>query len=225
MILRARQRPDRVAVAEAQDAQLLALQELFDHHLVPGTAELLVDQHAFQRLFGFRLGPGQEHALSGRQAVGLDHDVEVHLLHVCLCSLEVSELAEPRGRNVVPHHEVFRVGLGAFHAGGPPGWSKASQASFPARGLDARHERSLRARDNQVHVMLGRESDDGGEIVGIDASHMLGLGQALTGAPVARQDVERLDIFRLVELPCQGMLTAAAANEKDSNVFHYALAL
>ena len=70
-VARRRERQRHLAVAQREQRQLVALQELLDHD--GRVAEAALDQHRLQRRARLRLVLGDHHALAGRQAVGLDH--------------------------------------------------------------------------------------------------------------------------------------------------------
>ena len=63
----------RVAVAQRQQRELLALKELLHEHARARFAEAAVEEEVPQRRRASRGRLGDDHALSGREAVGLQH--------------------------------------------------------------------------------------------------------------------------------------------------------
>ena len=70
VVLRGSERDDVLAVAERQQRQLLAVEELLEHDL--GLAEALLDEEGLDRLARLGLARGDDHALARGQAVGLE---------------------------------------------------------------------------------------------------------------------------------------------------------
>ena len=64
VVLRRRQRPDRVPVTERKHAELVALQAFFNHDFLARGPELLVHHHLPQGLVCFRLGRRDDHAFA-----------------------------------------------------------------------------------------------------------------------------------------------------------------
>jgi hypothetical protein len=63
-----------VAVDHDDEAGFFAVEELFDHHARTGFTEGVAGQHVTHGGFGFFQRHGDDHALAGGQAIGLDHD-------------------------------------------------------------------------------------------------------------------------------------------------------
>ena len=76
MVLRAAERHDRRAVGQREEARFLAVHEFLDHHFGAGFAELAAE-HVGERGLGLGAGLGDDHALAGGEAVGLEHDGRV----------------------------------------------------------------------------------------------------------------------------------------------------
>ena len=70
VVLRRRERDRALAVAQAQQGQLLAFEELLEHDL--GLAEAPLGEEDVERDAGLALVLGDDHALPGRQHVGLE---------------------------------------------------------------------------------------------------------------------------------------------------------
>ncbi len=74
MILASGHRQQRLAVGDRQHARFLAVQPLLDHELIARFAEFAFSSNAidgFERLLTI---VAHDHALAGREPVGLDHD-------------------------------------------------------------------------------------------------------------------------------------------------------
>ena len=74
VVLRADQRQRMLAVAQREEARLLADQEFLDHHRGAGGAEAVARQHVARRLDRLLDRLGHDDALAGGEPVGLDHD-------------------------------------------------------------------------------------------------------------------------------------------------------
>ena len=72
VILRARKRDDILAVAEGEEACFLAVHEFLDHDGMTALPEAAFE-HEVDGLVRLGLACGDDHALAGGQAVGLDH--------------------------------------------------------------------------------------------------------------------------------------------------------
>ena len=74
MVLRADQRQHVLAVAQGEQARLLAVHELLDHHRGARCAELVAGKHVVRRVDGLLNRFGHDHALAGGEPVRLHHD-------------------------------------------------------------------------------------------------------------------------------------------------------
>ena len=74
VILAGGQGQGRFAIGHDDKTGLLAGQELFDHHAVPGVAKGISGQHIPHRGFRLLLGLSDDDAFAGREAIGLDHN-------------------------------------------------------------------------------------------------------------------------------------------------------
>lgn len=117
VVLRRRERERRVAVREGEDRQLLAREELLDDDLLARGAKLPADHDVVQAGERLGLGRGDDDALAGGEARGLEDDVVLDALDVLDGGGVVLEVAVLGGRDGVARHEVLREGLGALHGG------------------------------------------------------------------------------------------------------------
>ena len=73
--------------------------------------------------------------------------------------------------------------------------------------IDAFHQRVFRAYDDHIDLVLQHKVLDAVEVIGLQG-HVLAH---LTGAGVAGSDIEFLNLGRLCDFPCEGVLAAATA--------------
>ncbi len=159
MVLGRLERDDRLAVGDRQHARLLAVEPLLDHDPIARRAEdsLHSDQvHRLQRLFA---SVANDHALAGRQAVGLDHD-----RHVLAFGEEANRAARVGKRLVVGRghvrlaQQVLAEDLARFQLGGRLGRTEDPQP-FLLKGVDdTRRQGCLRPDDRQIDACVLGES-------------------------------------------------------------------
>jgi len=204
---------DVPAVGEGEEGGLLAGHELLDHHLGAGGPEDLVQHDVVDG--GHRLlhRHRHHHPLAGGQAVGLDDDGSALLADVGDRPVPIGEGGVGGGGDAVLGHQVLGEGLAPLD----PRRRLARPEDLEAGGLEAvddpQGERDLGADHGQVDLLGQGKVKQRVDLVGGDV-HALGQ---LGDAGVARRAVERLDQGRLGELPDQGVLAAAAA---DNQNFH-----
>ena len=98
VVLRRGERHRALAVAQRQQRELLAVEELLDDHV--GRAEDLALEHVDERLARLGLVLGDHHALAGGQPVGLD-DHRVAVI-AAIPSSTVATCATPRSARPRP---------------------------------------------------------------------------------------------------------------------------
>lgn len=85
--------------------------------------------------------------------------------------------------------------------------------------LDTINKGSLWARNDKVDVVLLRQSHEAWVVVDLDAGiYDLG-GGSQTGTAIARSDVDDVNQRRLAQLPGEGVLAAAVADDEDAQPF------
>ena len=104
-----------------------------------------------------------DHALAGREAVGLDDDRRAALGDVGARRRRVGERPVLRGRDPVPRHERLREILRALELGGGPRRTEDPEPRGAERVDDAGGERRLRADDRQRDLLVLRERDEVGD--------------------------------------------------------------
>src|ERR1051325_5223322 len=152
------------AIAHNDEARFLALHELLDYHPRARFAEALLVHHALDR--GLRLlhARGHHHALSRREAVGLDDDGRATLRHERLGEIGALERAIQRGRDVVAHHERLGEVLGRLELRRGASRTEDLEARVAEGIHHARGERRLGADHREVDAFLLREGDQIGDL-------------------------------------------------------------
>ena len=82
VVLRGTERHDILAVADRKEAHLFAGHKFLDDHLGTGIAKPPAE-HMFDRVARFSLGFGDDHALAGGEAIGLDDNRQAKTGKVC----------------------------------------------------------------------------------------------------------------------------------------------
>ena len=166
VVLRRREREDVLAVAEREQRELLALQELLEHHLgrpeaplgeerLDGLARLglrLADDHALARPPGRRpSGPPGSSRRSGGQAPSRG------------CA---PRRATPWPRRPRPSAPWRRPS--SPRSARPPRWARRRRRPPPRARRRARHERRLRADDDEVHGLRDCRVDEARDVLCTD---------------------------------------------------------
>jgi hypothetical protein len=151
-----------------------------------------------------------DHALAGREAVGLDDDrralgVEVRVRGGC-----IGEGFVVGGRNAVALHERLREILRAFELRGFAGRAEHLQAARAEQVDDAGRERRFRPHQRERDAFAFREIGQRVERRDVDVLQTL----VLRRAAIAGRDVDHLDARRLRELPRQRMFAAAGTDDE-----------
>ena len=108
VVLRCRERQQRAAIRDGDEARLLALEKCLDDDLAAGLPEARIDEHLARRIHGGPDRVGDHDALAGREAVGLDHDRRTLPLDVLARGVEVREARECRGGDGVSIEKGLR---------------------------------------------------------------------------------------------------------------------
>lgn len=194
-----------MAVDHDDEAGFLAVEELLDDHARTGFTESVAGEHVAHRVLGFLQGHGDDHALAGGQAVGLDHDRRAFFTQVGQGRLDLGEVLVVGGGDLVAGQEILGEGFRAFQLRRALGRAEAVQATAAEQVDHADDQRCLRADDGQVDVLFGEVGQllQGGDVDG----DVLALGFNC-GAGVARGDEDFLDAWVLGDFPGQGVLAA-----------------
>ncbi len=168
------------AVADRQHRELGAGEALLDHDGAAGVPERLARQVLARSRLGPRRGLGDQHALAGGQAVGLDHVEPGQRVEEGERGLDLGEGAvagrwAPRPRPAPPSSTPWtpRAGRRRRRARTPGGRRPA--AGRPARRPAAPRARSRRGRRRRPR---GRAVDRAGDARVARGDHHLGCGRA-----------------------------------------------
>ena len=184
-----------------------------DGLLALAQAEGVARQHVTHRVFGFGQGHRHDHALAGGQAIGLDHDRRALLADVGQRGVHLGVHRIERGGDVVAGQEILGVGLAAFQLRSGGGRPEDAQAGGAEAVYHASHQRYFRADHGQCHAFsLGQRQ----QTVDIGDFHRDVAALVFAGgAGVAGCHDHFGDTGGLGQLPCQGVLAAARADDED----------
>jgi hypothetical protein len=147
-----------LAVDHHDEARFLAVEEFLDHDARARIAELVARQHHVDCRVRLFQRHRDDHALAGREAVGLDDDrralgVEVGVRGGC-----IGEGLVVGGRNAVALHERLREILRAFELRGFAGRAEHLQAARAEQVDDAGRERRFRPTSVNATPSLSAKS-------------------------------------------------------------------
>jgi hypothetical protein len=179
----------------------------------PAVAEGVAGEHVGHRRLGLRQGPGDDHALAGSEAVGLDDDRRAALAQVGQRRLELAEGGVGCRGNVVPGEEGLAEGLGTLELCCAGAGTEAAQALRFEVIDHACHERRFRAHDRQADVLAAHEIRERVEIHRVDGHVLHARIEGRAG--IARGDVDAADARRARGLPGQSVFPATAAEYQD----------
>ena len=168
-------------------------------------------QHQVDGGMGLVERHGDDDALAGGQAVGLDHDRRALGLHMGMGRGSVREGGVGGGGDAVAHHEGLGKGLGAFQLGGGLGGAEDAQAVGAELVHHPCRQRAFGAYDREADLFLLGPGPQFGDIGQRQIVQAVGAG----GAAIARSHMHHLDLGRLRQLPGQGVFTATAANDEN----------
>ena len=199
-----------LAVDEREQARLFALEELLDHHVGPGVAELACDHALVDRGERFRDRHRDDDALPGREPVGLDHDRRALRLHIGARRRGIGEAPVARGRDVKPRAEVFHEALRAFEPRRRRRGAEGLDARFLEPVGEAGHKGALGPDDDEIDLFLAREIDEARNVLGADG-HALGLRG---DAGIAGRAKELVAERRAGDGPAQRVLAPARSHDE-----------
>ena len=116
-----------------------------------------------------------------------------------------------RRGNAVALQEFLGKALAAFQLRGSLGGAERAPASAREFVHHAEHQRQFRPHDGEVGLNLVRERDHGVEALDVDRDAL----RLIRDAAVPGRAVDFRDPRRLPELPHQGVLASAAADDED----------
>src|SRR5471030_37545 len=201
-----------LAVDHDDEAGFFAVQELFDHDARTGFAESVARQHVAHGVFGFSQSHRDDHAFTGGQAIGLNHDRCAFLTQVSQGRLDLGKVLVVGSRDLVASQEVLGERFRTFQLSSASGRTEAIEAARAEQIDDAGNQWHFRTDDGQGNVFLGeiRKLLEGEHVDG----DVLALGFN-GGAGVARSNENLLHARILSHFPGQGVFTATAANDQN----------
>ena len=201
---------DHLAVGEAQHTDLRAGEELFDHDMVAGSAELLVQHDLLHAVGGLLLVLTDEHTLAQSQTICLDDDRVLSLGPDVVHDLgRVVKRLIPGGGNAVFLHQVFGEDLGSLDAGRCLVRAESRDTDRCQRIDHAQSQRVVLRDDDVIELFLRCKRDHGVHIGGLD---VLALG-VIADAAVAGCAPDLAAVRALLQCLDDGVLTSAAAND------------
>ena len=202
------------AVAHDDEARFLALQEFLDHHALARGAELLLPEHRVDRRVRLLARRGDDHALAGGEAIGLDDDRRALFVDVRLRLTGGGESRVAGRRDAVAEHERLGEILRRLELRGGLPRPEDAQARLDERVDHAIGERRLGPDHGEVDALLLRE----GEQIGDRRDGDIVEAVLRRGAAVTRRDEYLLHARALRQLPGHRVLAAAAADDEE---FHF----
>ena len=207
-------RLDGLAVAEGQNADLGAGQELLDDHMVAGRAELFVQHDLLDAVGGLLLILADQHALAQRQTVRLDDDgvfaLGFDVVHDLLGV--VKRLIFGR-RDAVFLHQVLAEHLTGLNAGRGLVGTECRDAHSGQRIDHAQRQRVVLGDDDIVKGFFLGKFDHGVHVGGRDG---LAVG-VIADAAVAGRTPDLGAVGAFFQRADDGVFTPAAA---DNQNFH-----
>ena len=210
-VLCGRERPRRLAVAEGEQRDLLADQQLLDHDGAARLAERAAEQAGLdggQRALA--VGADRD-ALAGGQPVGLDDAGAAQLVDGAARRVDVPGGDVARGRHARREHQLLGERLGALDQRGAGRRAEDGDARAPQRVAEPEHERQLRADHDQVGLELVRQRGEAAEVV---HGHVVAGGDA-RDAGVAGRAVQFATGGARGERLRKRVLPPARADEQD----------
>ena len=177
----------------------------------PASPSLLPDSMSSMAACASARRHGDDDALAGSQAVGLDDDGRALLVDVGMCCGRLGKSGEFRGRDVVAGHEVLGEILRGFELRGFLGRAENLQAAGAEDVDHAGGERRFRADDGEVDLVLLGEISQGFRVGDVDVFQLV----LARRAGVAGGDENLLQAGRLRQAPGHGVLAAAGTDDEE----------
>jgi hypothetical protein len=146
----------RAAVDHDDETRFLADQEFLDHHAVAGFAEGIAGEHVAHCRDRLSSVVGDDHALAGRQPVGLDHDRRAALADIGQRRLDLGEVRYSAVGMAWRARKSLVKALEPSSCAAP---RSGRSSAAPRRGKvdHAAHQRRLGADDGEPDGIVARE--------------------------------------------------------------------
>src|SRR6187551_3456902 len=191
-VLGRREREDFLTVAESEERDLLALEQLLDDDVLAERA------CTHERRIRLVLGAAHEHALARREAIGLDDAGRAGFV----------ENGSGRHRGGVEH--LLGERLRPLDACGRLARPEHGDAGAPELVRDARDERGLGADDDEVDLVLPAEAEEALDVV--HADRVAAAERCDPGIP--RRRMQLVQPLALRDLPRQRVLAATRPQDQ-----------
>ena len=198
-----------LTVTEGKHGDLGADHALLNDNGGAGGTKLFVLHHLTHGLLGLLHRSGNHHALAQSQTVGLDHDGRTLRTDVGQRLVKVCKGLVPGSGDVVLFHQFLGKGLAGLDDSGVGPGAEGGDACRLQSVHHAQGQRIVRGHHDKVHGILFGPLDHSLYIGGLDGH----AGGHLCNAGVAGSAVELCDTGRLGQLPADGVLTAATADD------------
>jgi hypothetical protein len=167
---------DRVlAVAEGEEGEFLAVEELFEDKLLFGCAEECAGEDLRGGFFGLGVGVAEDYALASGESVGLDDDRCTEAGKFAAKVFEAAADAVGGGGNFVALHEVLGKGLAGLQAGSGLGGAEDAETEALELIDQAEREREFGADYGEGWALGFDYAEHGGEVRGVDRNATGGL--------------------------------------------------
>ena len=213
VIARGRHQHGPRAIAKGQQGDLAPAQALLDDDMRASGPEFARKHDPAQcRLGGLRV-VAHKHAFARGQTVGLDHaggrrrkGQGSRKSQGLIKSIEDREIG---GRHAARPHDRLGEELGGLELGRGAPRPKHAQARAEKDVDDPGGQRRFGPDHRQVNLVLARESEQSGDVVGRNV-HVVAGGSGVPG-----RDVDTLDPRRLKQFPGQSVFAPAIAHDED----------
>ncbi len=203
VVLRGGERQHRLAVADAEEARFLALEELLDDDLVAEFQELA------HRFLGRLPCLRDDDALAGGETVGLDDARDAGALEIGDRLVGIREPAVGGGRDAVAVADALGEGLRALELGGQAARPEGADARRLEIVDEARHERPLRPDHHEIDAVLPAERDDRRVVVDVEVD----AAGDLRDAGIARRGIEVLQQRAGAQRPGERVLASTRSDQ------------
>ena len=214
VVLRGNKRRDVLAVAKAEEADLVAFKELLDHDLALRLAQQRAREQPLGGLSGDVARGADDDAFARGQPVGFDHDRRMKDFDGFFNFGRGGADGVVGGGNVVALQKALGEALAGFQHGCGARGAEDAQAALLQRIDNAQRERQLGADDGEGGLLGLGQADHGGEVFEIDRD----AARNLRHAAVARRANHLSDARAALDRPGQRMFAASGTKDQD---FHW----